>query len=360
MRRSDSILERSILGVPIQTLDREDALAAIERALRGEGAPLPVAFANAHTLNLAARDPKFRSVLCHSWVLPDGIGLDLAARALHGAPFPANLNGTDFVPHLLDRCAHPLRIAMLGARPERLALAAAASRARWPRHEVVVTLDGYRPHVDEGETARLIAAARPDLLLVALGNPRQEMWLHRHFTQTGARVGMGVGALFDFLSGEIVRAPFPVRRARLEWAWRLALEPRRLAKRYVVGNAMFLARVARQRLATGAMPNGRLKPGQADHGCEGVADLHQREGAERPERHAEREALHRDDRTDDDERSPSQRRTGDEADHEGGGDHERAPLMYGDRLRSTQVRPDHDLRDHDPVRERHGAPGRAA
>ena len=328
-----------VLGVSVRALGRDDALAAIDRAFTPGGAPLPVAFANAHALNLASGDGRFRAALDRALVLPDGIGLDLAGRALHGTPFPANLNGTDFVPLLFDRTPRALRIALLGARPERVGLAAAAIEARWPRHEVVVAIDGFRPSGEEERTVGEIAAARPDLLLVALGNPTQELWLDRNLARTGARVGIGVGALFDFLSGEVRRAPSLVRSARLEWLWRLALEPRRLAGRYLIGNAMFLARVARVRLA--APRRGGFDPRQANHGGEAVADLDQRDGAERPKGHAEHQALQHDDRRDNHERTPPERRAGDQTDNESGGRHARPPGSGGATDPSEQVRPDH-------------------
>ena len=339
MKGANTLAARDILGTRVRALAPDEALAAIEDALGRDGTPLPVAFANAHTLNRSSGDARFRAALARALVLPDGIGLDMASRALHGAAFPANLNGTDFVPLLLDRTARGLRVALLGARPERVALAAAAIRARWPRHEVVAAIHGYRPAGEETRTVAEIAAARPDLLLVAFGNPAQEMWLDRHLARTGARVGMGVGALFDFLSGEVIRAPPSVRRMRLEWAWRLAWEPRRLAGRYLIGNAVFLARVARARLA--AAGRGRPQSGQPDHGGEAVADLNQRDGTEREERHAENEALDRHDHRDDHERAPPERRAGDQADQEGGGHHGRTPMTDVGHDHSTKARPDH-------------------
>jgi len=93
-----------------------------------------------------------------------------------------------------------------------------------------------------------IRASGATLLLVALGNPAQELWIGRHLAATGVQVAFGVGALFDFLAGEVSRAPAFVRRTRLEWAWRLMLEPKRLFRRYVLGNPLFLMRVMRRRL----------------------------------------------------------------------------------------------------------------
>ena len=91
-----------------------------------------------------------------------------------------------------------------------------------------------------------ILASRADVLLVAMGNPRQEFWLADHLPSTGCRLGIGVGGLFDFLSGDVARAPVWVRAARLEWCYRLMREPRRLWRRYILGNPIFLMRVLGQ------------------------------------------------------------------------------------------------------------------
>src|SRR6185295_17459653 len=91
-----------------------------------------------------------------------------------------------------------------------------------------------------------IKASGADLLLVAMGNPAQEFWIERHLAATGCRLGIAVGALFDFLAERVSRAPMGLRRLRLEWLYRLALEPGRLWRRYLIGNPLFLARLTRE------------------------------------------------------------------------------------------------------------------
>ena len=109
--------------------------------------------------------------------------------------------------------------------------------------------DGYFAHRDEEAVVAAIAAAEPDILLVAFGNPQQEMFIARHFDALRARTMFGVGALFDFTAGKVARAPNWVRRARLEWAFRLAQEPGRLVRRYTIETARFLLAVLRLRLS---------------------------------------------------------------------------------------------------------------
>lgn len=89
-----------------------------------------------------------------------------------------------------------------------------------------------------------INASGADIVLVALGVPAQELWLHRNADKLNANLTLGVGALFDFLAGNVTRAPKMVRKAKMEWVWRLAMEPRRMARRYLLGNVEFMARAA--------------------------------------------------------------------------------------------------------------------
>ena len=168
----------------------------------------------------------------------DGIGLSLAAWLFRRDRFPENLNGTDFTPYLLGRTTTPLRIFLLGGRPASLVKASAHVREALGQN-VVGAMDGYRD-LDDPQLIESIRAAAPDLVLVALGNPLQEAWILRHRDTVQAGALMGVGALFDFWAGEKPRAPRWIRALRLEWLFRLALEPRRLSRRYTVDIVRFL------------------------------------------------------------------------------------------------------------------------
>lgn len=232
----------TILGIPFRALDEVQAVARV-RAMLGDGRPHHVVIANAHTVNCACADPAYHAVLCRAaLVLRDGVGVEVAG-ALHGQRLPHNFVGTDFVPRLLSALG-PVRVFLYGARPGVAAAAAAALRARAPQLAIAGTQDGYG-----GADACLaqIRAARPDVLLVALGNPLQERWIDAHLDALGVPVVIGVGALFDFLAGRVPRAPRWLRAVRGEWLFRLACEPRRLWRRYLIGNARFLWRVMRAR-----------------------------------------------------------------------------------------------------------------
>ncbi len=248
------------LGVPVARARWEALRDWFHTHARIRGRARVLHFANAHTLNLAWSDPSFRAVLTRAdVVLNDGIGLDLYAR-LVGERFEKNFNGTDLVPALLEHATAgaPLRIFLFGGVPGRAEEAARVLEARFPGVIVVGTRHGY---AHDG-ALEAINAASPDVLLVGMGNPIQEKWVDavRHTLDVG--IAMGVGALIDFLSGRVARAPRWVRAARLEWLYRLAREPKRLFRRYVLGNPAFLARALvyaarRPRVRRAATTRGR-------------------------------------------------------------------------------------------------------
>ena len=236
--------------VRIARMTAAQAKAAIFTAVgaRLEGtAPLCVAFCNAHTAQLAFDQPAFADTLRGMLVLNDGIGIDLAARALGYGPFPDNLNGTDFVPALLQTRQQPLRLFLLGAKPEVLKRTRDVIAQRYPHHQIVGSHDGYFSDADLTGIADTIAAVKPDVVLCAMGNPRQEFVIAALAARHAAHVLIGVGALFDFLADAIPRAPPLVRRMRMEFLYRLAQEPRRLGRRYTIESLAFLVAIARLR-----------------------------------------------------------------------------------------------------------------
>ncbi len=222
---------------------------AVERVRAGllNRSPMTVAFCNAHSVNTAHTDPAFTAAMRQSVVLNDGVGLDIAGRLLSGHRFPANLNGTDFTPRLLQEARLPLRIFLLGSKPGVAERAGEEIQRRFPQHRIVGIQHGfYAAEEDAAVTARIVAA-QPDLILVGMGQPRQELWAAAHAGRIPGVI-MCIGAFLDFTAGAVTRAPTWVRRLRAEWVYRLMLEPHRLAKRYLVGNPLFVARVIRQRL----------------------------------------------------------------------------------------------------------------
>jgi exopolysaccharide biosynthesis WecB/TagA/CpsF family protein len=244
---------KSILGIPVLAIRWDEAIALLTRLI-DERRFTKVSFLNAHNANLAHADPVFAEALDDFLILPDGVGVDIAAKLLYGAPFPSNLNGTDFVPAFLQASSRPLTVALLGATRVNAEAASVKLSRLALQHKFVVIHDGFFSAAQEPEIVGRIAKLRPDVLLVAMGVPRQELWIARHIDARHCTLPIAVGALLDFMSGSVPRAPLWLRRLRLEWLFRLAIEPGRLWRRYVVGNPLFLWRVVMQKMSRRPRP----------------------------------------------------------------------------------------------------------
>jgi exopolysaccharide biosynthesis WecB/TagA/CpsF family protein len=153
-----------------------------------------------------------------------------------------NVNGTDMFP-LLARL--PYRIYLLGGSPEVARTALEKSRALNGEAEFVGCADGFFKEKTLSQVLDEIKELRPDMVLVAMGVPKQEMWIARHLSELPGCTAIGVGGLLDFVSERIPRAPLWMRKANLEWCFRLYCEPFRLFKRYIIGNPLFIGRVLR-------------------------------------------------------------------------------------------------------------------
>lgn len=220
---------------------KDEAIAALLASGRRR-----VNFMNAHCFNVMARDRQYAAAVNSAdFLLPDGIGVALAGK-MTGHALSANLNGTDFIPALLQEAAKMGKsVYLFGGTPGTAEQAAETLIHKIAGLQIAGTRDGYAQAQSDAEVIADINASGADIVLVALGVPMQELWLHRNARYLNADLTMGVGAAFDFLAGNVTRAPSLVRKAKCEWVWRLALEPRRLAKRYLLGNVSFLTRAAR-------------------------------------------------------------------------------------------------------------------
>jgi exopolysaccharide biosynthesis WecB/TagA/CpsF family protein len=243
---ADTIPTVSILGIDVCQLTRDQAIQTVDH-LAGEGPSRMLAYVNAHTLNLAVHDHDLREALNRSaLVMNDGLGLNLAAK-MRGEHFPENLNGSDFTVHLLKlAAANGWGVFLLGGAPGIAQCAASRLQERIGNLRIVGTCHGYTGESDE-LLARRVRDARAALLLVAFGSPRQETWLDRNLVATEALIGVGVGAFLDFSAGKVARAPRWMNSLGIEWCFRLIQEPRRLWRRYIVGNPLFLLRAWRDR-----------------------------------------------------------------------------------------------------------------
>jgi len=237
-----------LLGVTIVNTTLREAIDGIVNQARADRSSL-VAFVNPDCLNIAYTHGEYRNVLERATcVWPDGIGIKLGCRLL-GLGLRENVNGTDLFPRLCERCVDEnLSLYLLGARPGIARKTAENMQARYPGLRIAGARDGYFQPEEEDQAIAAINASGANILLVAFGAPRQELWLARHQPRLQPRVLIGVGGLFDFYSGNIPRAPIWMREIGLEWTWRLMQEPGRMWRRYIIGNPLFLYRVYRQKL----------------------------------------------------------------------------------------------------------------
>ncbi len=237
----------TILGVAIDDLSVDEAVSGLRAAAVGRQ-PRTIYFANAHTLNGAVEADGDRRILNQAdLVFGDGTGVRWAAR-LQRHRMRANLNGTDLIPLFLQAAAkNGLRVYLLGARSAVVARAAEVISRRYPGSTVVGYRDGYFPEDANEEVVAGINEAAPHVLLVAMGNPLQERWIHAN--RAGLRVNLcvGVGGLLAYMSGDVPRAPSWMRRLGLEWLGVMAMQPRKTT-RYLRGIPLFLWRVVRERL----------------------------------------------------------------------------------------------------------------
>lgn len=239
----DKINLVNISGIYFNDMSYEEAIHNIHEMIVSEGAH-QVVLANAHTLNLACSHLEYQKHLQQAtMVLRDGIGVQLAS-ILAGQHLRWNFVGTDFIPRLLgDLGKEDARIFLFGAKPGVAQAAAMTLQNHYPHITVVGCEHGYVPREErDGNLVSRINHTQPHILLVALGNPLQEAWIAKNLSRLNVKVAIGVGALFDYLAGEVSRAPKWMRKIGFEWLYRLLVEPRRLWRRYLIGNCQFLYR----------------------------------------------------------------------------------------------------------------------
>lgn len=235
----------NLFGMTIHSLDMPESISTILdwcRTPRERRCQYVVTPNVDHTVMYQTNAALRESYADASLILADGAPVIWASRLL-GRALPERVAGSDLAPALFKRAnadaeqnQPPLRVYLLGAAPGVAERAAANVIARWPHVEIVGTLSpplGFEKDPAENEKIfAAVAAAQPDLLILGLGAPKQELWIHAHAAELQAKVALCVGATIDFLAGEKSRAPRWMRRVGLEWLHRLSSEPGRLAKRY--------------------------------------------------------------------------------------------------------------------------------
>jgi len=234
------------MGVLIDCTNQERVLAQVDAFVRS-GLPHQIVTVNVDFLNIVHREPAFVRVLNEAALsVPDGMPLVWVSR-LVGKPLPQRITGTDLIFGCAELAAtRGYRMFLLGAAAGVADEAAAVLQGRYPGLNIVGTYsppacEEFTPEED-AHILELVREARPDMLFVALGTPKQEKWIYEHLQHLGVPVCVGVGGVFNFITGRIPRAPEAWQEAGLEWLFRLMLEPRRLWRRYLVDDTRALSR----------------------------------------------------------------------------------------------------------------------
>lgn len=247
----------AVLGVPFDNVTMDEAVKLIEQKIDESGYH-QVATANVDFIMHALQDKALQDVLCScDLVVPDGMPIVWASR-LMGTRLKERVSGADLVPHLAELSAkRGYGIFLLGASEENSRRAAEALTSRYPSMRLVGRYSPPQAPLEEMDHDGILArieAAKPDILLVAMGHPKQEKWLAMHRHRLKIPLCMGVGGSLDFLAGSVQRAPQWMQKAGLEWFFRAVQEPNRLARRYF-SDACGLARhLPGQVVATAIQP----------------------------------------------------------------------------------------------------------
>ena len=250
-----------LLGVRFPRLTQDEALALLQDCV-ARHRTAGFCFPDMSTLNIAATDSGFRRLLTERvQVMNDGAGLAWAAQR-RGLPFPANLNGTDLCPRLLDSVRPGTRVFLVGGREGIARRAREELQQRFTRPLFVGEHHGYLDDVAERDMMDELRKARPDIVVVGMGNPTQVRFIDRHLDDPALQgvVWLAVGGLMDYYAGNLRRAPGWARRAGLEWLMIVGQQPHK-AGRYFGGIPRFLARcVAAEATGRHDLP----LPGDAD------------------------------------------------------------------------------------------------
>ncbi|WP_446745073.1 WecB/TagA/CpsF family glycosyltransferase [Silvibacterium acidisoli] len=254
----------AVLGVPINNVSMDEAVSIIEEKI-DQGGFHQIATANADFLMNAINDQELQDILCScSLVVPDGMPILWSAR-LMGTPLKERVSGIDLVPRLAELSARRgFRIYLLGASEKSSARAAELLQQQYPGLQIVGRYSPpLRPleQMNHEEILHRIELARPDILLVAFGNPKQEKWLSMHRDRLRVPVSIGIGGSLDMIAGKLARAPRWMQDSGLEWLFRACQEPRRLVGRYV-SDAITLGRYLPWQVAATASQPRNSGPSQ--------------------------------------------------------------------------------------------------
>jgi N-acetylglucosaminyldiphosphoundecaprenol N-acetyl-beta-D-mannosaminyltransferase len=227
-------------NIDMDVLDTRETLSRFRGYLESDTNHI-VFFINAHCFNIAQQNIKYRETLNQSDILlNDGIGIKLGAKKI-GIQIKENMNGTDFIPKLLEFARdHNKNVYFLGGHEGIAAIASKKMQQKFPAISIVGCRNGYFDFDNDKELLDDIIRKKTEILIVGMGVPRQELWLTKNKENLkGVKISVAGGAILDFLSENVARAPDWMQKIGMEWVFRLLQEPRRLFKRYFIGIPLF-------------------------------------------------------------------------------------------------------------------------
>jgi N-acetylglucosaminyldiphosphoundecaprenol N-acetyl-beta-D-mannosaminyltransferase len=221
-----------LFGVPFERVDLDQAVAQVEAAIADRSTLTQSVGVNVDQLLKMKEEPEFaESILRADQITADGMPIVWLSRIFRD-PLPARVPSVDIMEALLPVAAEKgYRIFLLGTKEELLQRAADSFRQRYPALQIAGTRNGYFKEEDEPEIVDQINASKADVLLIAISSPKKEDFVERNRAQLEVPFVMGVGGAFDIAAGQYTRAPRIVQKVGMEWAWRVAQEPKRMGPR---------------------------------------------------------------------------------------------------------------------------------
>jgi N-acetylglucosaminyldiphosphoundecaprenol N-acetyl-beta-D-mannosaminyltransferase len=231
----------NFFNVDINLIETAEALKFCNSVLQEGKENKMIFFLNAHCFNIAQKNSDYLEAINNAdLLLNDGIGIKIGTKILK-LPHKENMNGTDFIPKVIELCIDKKRpIFLLGAKEGISDTAAETLKAKYPDINIVGNRSGYFTKDEEDDMINEIDALQTEVLIVGMGVPIQELWIYKNREKfKNVKIIIAGGAIIDFISGKVKRAPVFIQKIGLEWLFRFAQEPRRLFKRYFSGNFVY-------------------------------------------------------------------------------------------------------------------------
>jgi N-acetylglucosaminyldiphosphoundecaprenol N-acetyl-beta-D-mannosaminyltransferase len=235
----------TLCDIPIYKGDMDDLKNTVRKIIGGNYSPIQIVTLNTDILRISDIDDELKAICMNSpLVLPDGIGIALLSKIKYNILLN-RVTGNDILNIILNlSLLQGLRIAFLGASEWTLANINSKIKSRGLNVEITNLIsppENFETNdALNNEIVEQLRIAKPEILFVALGCPRQEKWINKHKDEIGIKIGVGVGAALDYYAGSRRRSPLILQKVGLEWLWRLISEPRRMIKRYLIQDIPFL------------------------------------------------------------------------------------------------------------------------